>query len=74
MFEHWRGELERKLLGALERRGLGAREVGHPVHEVEGDVGGGGVAGLEHRLEFREEGTGRRLGLHGAASGAAKGG
>jgi hypothetical protein len=57
-------ELDDKLLGARERRSLGAGEVGQPVHKVEGHVSRAHAATLEELLELGEEHAWRRLCLH----------
>ena len=61
--EHRMRELEDELLGPTEGGGLGAREVGEPVHKVEGHVRLLHGLGLQHLLELGEEGRGRRLAL-----------
>ena len=58
------GELDHELLGARERRSLGAGEVGQPVHEVESHISRAHAAALEQLLELGEEHAWRRLCLH----------
>ena len=48
--EHWVRELHHKLLCAGERGSLCAGDIGQPMDEVEGDVGGGDAAALHEAL------------------------
>mmetsp|Transcript_64511 Transcript_64511/g.197372 ORF Transcript_64511/g.197372 Transcript_64511/m.197372 type:complete len:666 (-) Transcript_64511:1145-3142(-) len=58
------GELQHELFAALERRRLRRGEVAEPMHEVERDVPGGGLAVLDDLPEGLEQGTGRSFALH----------
>ena len=57
-------KLDDELLGARERRSLGAGEVGQPVHKLEGHISRAHAAALDELLELGEEHAWRRLGLH----------